>query len=336
MNTFKYTCQRCGAVVGKKRRDGTFVTYEQHIELCWPNSEPDVDYVECKLCKFAGCKITQHVKKVHGMGKDEYTAAHGPVIAGSSSQRYRSTKNYDWINKAKNSGDDLAVYRQKMSASVRESIMSDPDERTRRSKLLGKLNKRDDFKERASRVAKITSTRPDILEARTRALSAWRAEHFDEFYEKCIVPFVFSDKTKQTRPEKVLRVILGKINGYEFRYAQTLKSIRFATFNVSQRKQLDFGDKKLGVYIEFDGIHHFKQSHRMSAEQFADVQSKDEILDDLIVERGLTLIRISYDQFLCKQGGIFLQDCLSRLHELLRNPTPGVHRIGDVYKTRSK
>ena len=64
----QYFCNKCGKCVKKAGYTAEY-THEQHIKDCWPNGVENVDYVECKLCKFAGLKITMHVKKEHNIGR---------------------------------------------------------------------------------------------------------------------------------------------------------------------------------------------------------------------------------------------------------------------------
>ena len=328
---FGYACQRCATVVGK--RGGykkPYVSHEEHVRNCWPEGVSGEDYVECKLCKFAGMKITQHVKNIHGMSKDEYIAKHGHVIAFASLKNYSKSENWNWIEREKAKGNDLVKYREKMSKSVSEAIMTDPEERKRRAELLGELNKREDFRKRSSDAAKVTSARPEIIETRTKKLLEWQAQNPEVFFEKCIVPFVTWTKRgpKFSKPELLLCEILKEFSEFSFNYGQVIKSDKFLSTNKSGRKQVDFGDTKVGVYIEFDGKHHFMPLFQ-TVEEFERTQTKDKILDQIIVERNLMLIRISFDQFHQKRG--FSENCIRKLTELLANVKCGVYRLGTSY-----
>ena len=298
--------------------------------MCWPNGVADEDFIECKLCKFAGMKITQHVKNIHGMTKEDYIRLHGKVIAPASSKNYKKSGNWDWINREKANGNDLSEYRMTMSKSVSEAIIANPEERKRRAVLLGKLNKRDDFRKRSSDAAKITSARPEILEARTKRLQEWQKQNPDIFFEKCIVPFVTwtTKGPKFTKPELLLRQILTEFSEFSFNYGQIIKSEKLLVTNKSGRKQVDFGDLKKGVYIEFDGKHHFEAIFQ-TPEEFQRTQLKDKILDEIIIERNLMLIRISYDQYHPKNG--FSDDCISQLVNSLANIQCSVVKIGKQY-----
>jgi very-short-patch-repair endonuclease len=276
-------------------------------------------------------KITQHVKSAHAMTKEDYVAQHGPVIAAVSSKNYAKSENWNWIEREKAKGNDLVEYRKKMSDSVREAVMSDPEERKRRGELRTELNKRPEHRELCSRVAKITSARPEILEARTQRLATWRVEHPDEFFAKCVVPFLFSDTIKKSRPERALHAFLIQVPGYNFRYAQMLKDDLFIT--KTKRKQVDFGDHARRVYVEFDGRHHFDHVFSRTQENLECTQQRDRALNEFIKREGFTLVRISQDQFSYKRGGFLLESCLHRLTEILNAPQPGVvYFIGNAYK----
>lgn len=275
-------------------------------------------------------KITQHVKNIHMMSKEEYIAKHGQVIASTSSKNYGKSENWNWIEREKANGNDLAEYRAKMSKSVSEAIMTNPEERQRRAELLGELNKTEEFRKRASEVAKITSSRPEIIEERTKRLQEWQAQNPNVFFEKCIVPFVTwtTRGPKFTKPELLLKEILKEFSEFNFNYGQIIKSEKLLLTNKSGRKQVDFGDIKMGVYIEFDGKHHFEKLFQ-SDEEFERTKLKDKILDEIIVERNLMLIRISYDQYHSKRG--YDAECISKLVQYLANIQCGVFKIGKLY-----
>ena len=322
-----YFCNRCKKCIKKVGYTAEY-THEQHIADCWPGGVEGVDYVECRLCKFVALKITQHVRTKHGLTKEEYEKLYGSVRCAVTANNYSAVnaKNGDWIRRKKESGEDLTEYTKKMGVAVSHSIMSNPEERRRRARLMGSLNKTPKARERSSTVAKLTSSRPEILERRTTALRNWRNENWEDFYEKCVKRFSFSE-IRMSNPEVCLRSILENIQGYNFVWSQVIKSDTFE--NKSKRKQVDFGDKTLRVYVEFDGIHHFKCFK--IREDFERTQRNDVALDDHIEKHGWTLIRISYDQYDPKSKFLFKESCLKMLYEILQNPTPGVHRIGLAY-----
>lgn len=324
-----YFCNKCKKCVKSPGYTEGY-THEQHIADCWPGGVEGIDYVECKLCKFAALKITQHVKTKHNLTKEEYEEKYGVVKCESTTKKYSTSgsQNGGWISRKKEQGEDLSGYFAKMGAAVSRSIMSDPKERNRRAQIMGSLNKTSEARERSTITAKKTSTRPEILEQRTIVLREWRKNNFEEFYETCFKAMINSP-IKVSKPEKVLRAFLPP----GFSYGYIIKSERLKHINKSCRKQVDFADPNRNIYIEVDGHHHFMVKFNETPETLELIKEKDRILDSLIVERGGTLIRISYDQFSYKNGGYFSEPCLRRLYDILQDPQPGVHRIGEAYNS---
>lgn len=73
----------------------------------------------------------------------------------------------NWITRANERGEDLTEYKQKMGKAVSESILANPEECERRSKLMGQINKTPLMIEKCRQAAIETSSRQDILIART-------------------------------------------------------------------------------------------------------------------------------------------------------------------------
>lgn len=262
------------------------------------------------------------------MERSEYEEKYGLLKCSKSLEKIKiaAKNNGDWINRKKEVGEDLSEYKSKMGAAVSQSIMSNPDERLRRAGLMGQLNKRDSARKRSSDTAKITSARPEILENRAKQLKNWRDENPEEFYDICFLKMI-NAPVNHTKPEKILYDLLPK----NFTYGQIIKSDKFKKINKSGRKQLDFGNEEKTIYIEFDGHHHFMVKFNETEETLKLIQEKDRIVNEIINERKLTLIRISYDQFSYKKKGYFKSECLERLNEILDNPIHGVHYIGTAY-----
>lgn len=327
---YVYTCTRCGCSVGSEKNTKRACSYSEHLKRCFSNCERDADYIECVLCEFVGVKITQHVKLVHGLSKEEYIEKYGSVICSASQKSYGATGNFDWVKRARERGEDLSEYFASTGEAKSKGILASSKAIEARRKNMSELNKRPERRKRSSEVAKLTSSRPEILAERTQNLKNWRDNNFEEFYEKCVTPMIGaspmnSGVIRQTKPEKVLHELLKNYPSYDFKYAQCIKSNSFQT--LSKRKQVDFGDKKSKVYLEFDGIYHFKKFANEKILEKAVIS--DAALDEQIVVRGWTLIRISYDQF---NGKVFNESCVNQLTEILTNPKPGVFKIGDAYK----
>lgn len=293
---------------------------------------------ECVVCLVCGEKkrtLKQHIAIKHSLTKESYAEMFpGSTLTSVITQNAfnaRGKKNGDWIIRRKERGDDLTDYRKKMGEAVSAAILSDPSERNRRSLQLGKNNRTQNAREKSSVTAKKTSTRPEIIAQRSKNLARWRAEHFDDFYEKCIKKMHNCWKSK---PELLLLSILQRVEGYEFKRNQVVKSETFT--NKSKRKQCDIADKRARVYVEFDGIHHFENKFKeRNEQQFSSGQRMDALFDEHVERHGWTLVRISYDHFSYKDGGMFTSESLQKLFEILKTPTPGVHKIGSAYEKRN-
>jgi hypothetical protein len=326
---FEYYCQRCGkAIKYKKGYKIDVYTHEQHLKDCWPNGVNAIDYIECKLCKFAGHKIVQHVKIVHKLSKEDYLKQHGEVTSSNFRKTFSDLNkvNGDWISRRKQQGDDLKEYRQKMGKAVSDSILSNPKERLRRSNLIGNLNKSTEARKRASDTAKITSARPEIQQQRSERLAKWRKEHPDDFFEKCIKNYAGSYKSK---PEINLFNFLKLLKSHNFKHNQFLTFKHITTDQKVEKicKQIDIADHIKHIYVEFDGILHFEP--RLGIETLNGIRQKDKLLNDYISNSNhSTLIRVSYD---CYRKNKFTLKSLKQIIKLLKNPQQGVHFVGTLY-----
>jgi very-short-patch-repair endonuclease len=315
-----YWCNRCNSSIGpRKKNPEKYISHEEHVRKCWSNGKLGIDYVECALCRFAGCKIAQHVKLTHDMSKENYVKKYGSLISQNSSKRYGATENCDWINRRKNEGKDLSEYKLKIASAVSTAIMSNPDERARRASLLGTLNKRQDFRDKSSRTAKVTSSRPDVIANRTGQLKRWRREHPEKFQatiEKAL-------KITSSRPEKLLfeicKEILGNDTISQFKIQHPLIPTK------SHRARIDIANKNLKVLIELDGPFHFKPI--VGEEHLSFRRVRDLAVEKYAIENGYVLIRISYDLFDGKKFDESVSNCLREVS----NMKSCVVKIGSWY-----
>lgn len=241
----------------------------------------------------------------------------------------QNKENSNWINREKEKGNDLKEYREKMSKSVSKAILSSPKERQRRSDLLKELNKTKiwtpEFKVMMTEKSKKTAIRHEIITKRTEQLKKWRDENFEDFYEKCVKNFSTSWRSK---PELALFELVKTIDNYTFMNNQFVKDETFTS--KTKRKQVDIADVNMGVYLEFDGPWHFENINGSLQE----IATRDKLFNEYIERNQLTLIRVSYDQYSYHSGGAFKEECLKQLFEALRNPKPGVLKIGKAYVAR--
>lgn len=276
--------------------------------------------IKCALCEEVGSSLASHVRKAHGMSKEDYVKKHGPVLASGSKERYSQVNkhNSQWISRAKERGEDLTEYWEKVSNAVRTSIMNSPEERERRSKMLGSLNKTDAFRKKASETAKKTSARRDIREQRAANLKKWRNNNREKFAS--LITKLFSTK-KKTKPEVSLDVWLIKNFNGAFEYSQFFYSKSFNM--ISGRKQVDFASIDKNIIIEVDGPRHFKRE----LDGFFKIRDRDIALCNYSIRKKKTLIRISHDSWAHSTGN-YSQFALDKIKEIINNPTVGAHFIG--------
>jgi very-short-patch-repair endonuclease len=280
--------------------------------------------IKCALCDEIGSSLALHVRKVHQIDKKEYIQKYGPVLSNASKNKYCEVNkdNSNWIARAKQNGEDLSEYWDKVSKGVSKAIMESPKERERRSKLLGDLNKTDSFRRRASETAKKTSARPDILHSRSSQLKRWRDNNKELHYKLCTANM---HKFK-SKPEKLLfNFVSQNYSNLEFKNNQFLNDEAFKTFNKPGNKQIDILSLDKSIIIEYDGFLHFKEIWNGSLEV---IKKKDLILSSYCLNNKITLIRVSCDNFSYKKNSGFSSISLEKIKEIIENPITGVHFIG--------
>jgi very-short-patch-repair endonuclease len=317
-----YRCNYCGI------RKSDIAIIKDHVTECKSKidkSKEGIEYVVCSICNFHAKSLGSHVSTIHGIDKDEYKKDH-QIICQKSSDTYKAQNgiNGDWIERAKESGEDLAEYCQRMGNAVKDSILANPEERKRRAGVMADVNRSGVMRKKASDTAKKTSARRDIQLQRVAKIHAWQKANPEVFYDKCISKALC---TWHSEPEKLLFEILSQKTDYNFRLNQTVKSDTFP--NKSKRRQVDMGDRERRVYVEYDGQLHFRET---KLKQLENVRVKDTALDEHIEKHGWVLIRVGYDQFSYRKSDYgFKPECLAKIDEILNDPKPGVHRIGSVY-----
>lgn len=270
--------------------------------------------------------LSKHLTQTHGVSKETYVMQFpdAKLTSDASSVRFKNRgQNFAWLKRAKERGDDLTEYKAKMGAAVSAAILANPKERARRSAQMTANNKTEAARQLSRNTAKRTSARPEIMAARAERLARWRTENFDVFYEKCVKAM---HSTWHSKPELVLANVVMSIDA-GFKQNQRLHDVCITS--KSRRKQVDLANWDTNVIIEFDGKYHFQPIK--GDETLNNTRVRDHELDEAVVKQEMTLIRISYDQFSYKDGGKFSDECLKQLFEHLRDPKPGVHRIGEAY-----
>jgi very-short-patch-repair endonuclease len=265
------------------------------------------------------------VKNEHGLTKEQYTAQTGRSVmakVAKDNHGQANVKNGDWIERAKEAGNDLRGYRVKMGAAVSKAVMANPEERARRSIMLGNLNRTDAFRKRSSETAILTSARPEIQRARVERLAAWRKRDPEAFYEKCVKRLT----TWQTsKPEKAaLKLLRENFPQYAFEAGQQLLNEKFL-LNKTRRRQIDIMSKSHKIIVEIDGFLYFKEVWG----HLGLIQAKDAELNTVAPGMGYTVIRISQDQW--DENGNLSDPCKKRLVHLITTAASGLHFVGELY-----
>lgn len=237
--------------------------------------------------------------------------------------------------------EKIKMTRERSGKKISQTIMANIDERNRRAKLLGNLNKTDKFRKKASETAIKTSARKEIQESRSAALKQWRDENPDKFneiikkngdrltewtknhpeehYEKCVKPLLNNWKSK---PEKCLlnfcKSIVNDCRSY------FLVNNIFTT--KTKRRQIDVFSQSKSIIIEFDGPLHFENI--FGDEDFKSKKCKDFEINSL--RDKYCIIRVSYDCYFYNIEN-FKNDILDAIKELLLNPKNGLYLFGSKY-----
>ena len=293
-----------------------------------------VDYVKCKICGFKGKSITAHVKRSHSLSKSEYEKKYGPTVCSSTKITYSETAkiNGDWINRAKEKGEDLTEYFEKLSCKISEGIMKSDSAREARRQNLSRLNKTQSFRERSSETAKKTSSRKDIQDKRSEQLAKWRENNPEEFYEKCTSVM---HKSWQSKPGIDLFNTVDQFFPNTFKRNQILKRTGKFLSTKTNIRQIDIMSLENKIVIEFDGIHHFKDVFKKKG-NLNEVSKKDQELNSVLVEEGWTVIRVSYDEYDYKENGKFKKETLDKISDIVTNDKRGLWLFGDSYYITKK
>jgi len=211
-----------------------------------------------------------------------------------------------------------------ISEETREKIRQKAIERTRdpqfraaHSKILARLNRTQEFRDKSSRTAKKTSSRPEILAQRAGRLAVWRKNNPEKFHQ--IVQKMQAAK-RDPRSEKWLQenVLcgLGFTRGKQVRCGEKLKQVDFV--------RSDF-------WIEVDGCWHFGKDfsgHRYSPER---IHERDLMLNREAERRGITLLRLGVGCWRASGKKALKDEWKVLLVRLLQRPIPGVFMFGECY-----
>ena len=290
----------------------SFHLHRRNCEKCSSKALEIGDFVKCPYCEYASASLYSHLNKLHQINK----------------------------RRAKELGIEACSlnYKRRQRRAVSASIMASPEERQRRARLLGELNKTKGFRERASRTAIKTSARKDIQEQRAEQLAKWRRENPGKFRKRCTERMLAAPKQwKKTKPEKFLLEWLEEEYSGVFEWGKMLRSVRFEEAGHSDRKQIDFRSKDRLIYIEVDGPFHFENLGREEKvgsirieESIARTRSRDKLVEQIVVGKNKCLIRVGYVCWANSTGRI-RQEVLDKIREIVDNKQTGVFKLGECY-----
>jgi very-short-patch-repair endonuclease len=193
----------------------------------------------------------------------------------------------------------------------------DPLVRALRSKTMARLNQTAEARERASRAAKKTSSRPEILAQRAERLAAWRKRSPEEFRATLqkMQASPRDSKAEKWLQENVLGG-LGFTRNQQVRCGEKLKQVDFT--------RPDF-------WIEVDGCWHFGMDfakHRYSPEK---IHERDVMLNREALRRGITLVRLGLNCWRASGKRALKDEWKIPLMQLLQRPVLGVFLFGECY-----
>jgi very-short-patch-repair endonuclease len=287
-----------------------FYLHRRKCQSCVKKAIEMREFVQCPYCEYASSNIKIHLKKKH-------------LLVESQMDKIETCS---------------PNYRSKISESVRNAIMSSSKELSRRSKLLGELNKTEDFRKRASKTAIKTSSKKEIQIQRAERLKRWREENSDTFKNKCWIKMIKADKKwKKTKPELFMISWLNEKYGDLFEWGKMLRSNRFKQDGKSDRKQVDFRSKDRNIFIEIDGPFHFDNLSRQKEIESSSIieaidraKKRDSILENIVKDKNKTLIRVGYGSW-CNSTGRVHDNVLDKISEIVDSSIRGIFKIGDIY-----
>lgn len=323
-----YSCKRCART--KRAEEGRSEKKIEDSKKRFEGGVEGVDYVICAICGFHAKSLGNHVSSVHNVPADEYRKKH-KIICENSVETYskQNESNGDWIARAQAAGEDLSEYSEKMSQAVSDSIMSNPEERERRSQLRGEINRSDHMRKIASETAKKTSSRPEILEARAKVLKEWREENPDDFYNKCVYNLVSKGSSEE---ESILGAKIMEACNIDLFPSVVIEGFEH---NKVGKKVVDLANSELNLYIEYDGNLHFDPSHP----GYEKICATDSYMNNFAADKGYIFIRVSHDQFNSNYerfgSAPFSKALISRIKDIVTDGKAGCYYLGLAYGSKN-
>lgn len=334
---FNYSCRYClEKPYFKCRKKERIIEHVKSCSKSFNNLKQNTDYVVCRICNLHAKTLGQHIVTQHKISIKEYKEKYGQCISEKCSKTYSKLNNgkgafETWKKRQIAAGNNIEELMKIKNKRASEAMMANTELRQKRAanmkKLVTEFLKDDNYRKNLSDRAKITSSRPDIIEKRSAQLKKWR----DENPEKALKSLEKMLKTYQSKPEKLLLNFLKKMKGFNFKNNKFLHDQSFN--NKTNRKQLDIVDLSKKIIVEYDGEIHFNDYFKNG--KLEHIQSMDKALDEYALKNDYLLIRVCYDQFTDRQN---IKNCrfrfgaLKSLVKIIKENKPGVYKIGEVYE----
>lgn len=219
------------------------------------------------------------------------------------------------------------VFENKRAMKWHQSVCAACDSIKRQNikERQAKVNNDSIHKAAASKAARLTAQRPEIISQRSANLAKWRKENPEKFSE-CVKAAQAAAKGRSKA-----ELWVGSYLGDMWRDSQIF--CRAANSN----KQVDFVCGK--IWIEIDGFWHFNETKRVKdlrpsrlKQTLEARQYRDAILKDEALRRGdIMLLRFSVECFY--RNGEMKPEWLQCLIAMLQSPKPGIWCHGKLYES---
>lgn len=305
------SCQFCN----EKFRSNSLPEHELE---CLYRSEKieNINYVICKICNIRGRAIVTHIQQIHKLSKEEYIIKYDKNVLCKESSEIHSELGKisgNWITRAKDAGEDLTEYKEKLSKAIiagaaKSSIEVKMQQSARIKSFNETIGSTPEHRKLISDSTKTVLSKPENIKKRENSFIG-----------------VF-----QSKGEVFLRkYIQNKYLGFEH---QSFISSDLFEANISKRKQVDLVNFEEKIIIEYDGEHHFREVfYNKKVHDFEKTKELDIALEKYAKDNSFMLIKVSYDSFSYKRK-VIKEIPLKSIDDLLANKTPGVFYVGSKYE----
>jgi len=295
-----WKCLTCGAVFRTKRM------LAQHRKDVGHSQSGCPQMVEC-----VGCGVVLPKKEC----QRHRGSCQAAIVIANENRRAKAMKNlqeaYRWMREEGRAQNVATLKKASLMAASSESV------RAVRAMNMVSRNKTQAAKEKSSKVARITSARPEIQRQRAARLAKWREDNPEALAES------IKKAQRAAKPSKaegwLEKNVLAK-RGFK-------RNVRVRCG--PHRKECDF--VKEGFWVEVDGCWHFGKDFSQRRHSSEQVHERDVMLNREAERRCLVLVRLGLNCWRGHGHYILKDEWLELLNELLDDPVPGVYLFGECY-----